>query len=141
MISADNVFSYIGYAAPYLETIEEFTLKEILEFHFKFKKLEYFNTIQELIEFLYLEKSINKPVKFFSSGMKQRLKLGLAFFSNTSLLILDEPTSNMDKTGIDWYHQLIERYTGNRTVLIGSNQEYEYQSCDKILKITDYQML
>ena len=138
-ISDDKIYSQISYASPYIENIEEFTLIELLEFHFKFKKLQYFNSINELILFMYLEKSLHKPIKFFSSGMKQRLKLGLAFFSESSILILDEPTSNLDKTGIEWYLNLIKNHTANRTVLIGSNQEYEYNFCNHILKITDYQ--
>jgi ABC-type multidrug transport system ATPase subunit len=139
MVTEEQLYKNISYASPYLENIEEFTLNELIDFHFKFKKLQFLSSKEELISFMYLEKSANKPIKFFSSGMKQRTKLGLAFFSQSSLLILDEPTSNLDKTGIAWYLNLIEKYTANRTLLIGSNQENEYDFCKHTLSITDYQ--
>ena len=88
---------------------------------------------------MYLKKSLHKQIKFYSSGMKQRVKLGLAFFSKTDILILDEPTSNLDKTGIAWYQSLIQNYTQDKTILIGSNQENEYIFCQNILNITDFQ--
>ena len=140
ILTEDHLYQHISYAAPYLENIEEFTLNELIDFHFKFKKLQFLASKEELIAFMYLEKSAHKPIKFFSSGMKQRTKLGLAFFSQSSLLILDEPCSNLDNTGIEWYQNLIKNYTQNRTVLIGSNQEYEYATCKHTLKITDFQL-
>ena len=139
LLEESTIYQKISYASPYLEQIEEFTLSELIDFHFKFKNLTYLSSTKELIELMYLEKSVHKQIKFYSSGMKQRVKLGLAFFSEASLLILDEPTSNLDTTGISWYHNLIEKYTKNKTVLIGSNQAYEYSFCNNILKITDYQ--
>ncbi len=139
-ISENNLYKNISFASPYLENIEEFTLNELIDFHFKFKQLQFVASKEELMALMYLEKSAHKQIKFFSSGMKQRTKLGLAFFSQSSLLILDEPCSNLDKMGIEWYQHLIKNYTQNRTVLIGSNQEYEYATCKHTLKITDFQL-
>jgi ATPase subunit of ABC transporter with duplicated ATPase domains len=66
------------------------------------------------------------------------LKLSLAFLTNSDVLLLDEPTSNFDTKAIDWYLQLIENYTKDRLVIIGSNQEYEYSFCKEKLSIVDY---
>ena len=122
-----------------MELIEELTLEEIWKFHFKFKKGPLVNNTDEVIQTLGLEKGRGKVIKNYSSGMKQRLKLGLAFFSDTHLLLLDEPTSNLDESGIQMYLKLIEDWKSNRTILIGSNQPLEYQMCDGKLDITSFQ--
>ncbi len=70
--------------------------------------------------------------------MKQRLQLGLAVFSNAEVLLLDEPTSNLDEENISWYIQLLSRNMDNRIVLISSNQKHEYNFCDEQIKISDF---
>ncbi len=137
-IEIDKVFEHLALATPYLELIEEFTLMEVLDFHFQFKKRLNKITNSELIALLNMESSKNKQIKYFSSGMKQRVKLILAFCSDTSILLLDEPTSNLDEQGIDWYYTLIEKFCFGRLVLVCSNQIHEYQFCEHQLKIADY---
>lgn len=134
-IEADQIFRYLVLAAPYQELVEEFTLKELVSFHLQFKKLTNGFSVNDFVEKIGLAKSRNKPVKNFSSGMKQRLKLGLAFYSDTPILLLDEPTSNLDKNGIAWYQQTVRENIANRLVIICSNQPYEYEFCRKILHI------
>jgi len=80
----------------------------------------------------------NKLIKYFSSGMKQRLKLALAFCADTPILMLDEPTSNLDKQGVEWYLSLVEQFAKNRLTIICSNQEHEYAFCTHRLDIVDY---
>jgi len=72
--------------------------------------------------------------------MKQRLKLALAFCSDTPMLMLDEPTANLDTQGIDWYLSLIQQFSRNRLTIICSNQEHEYIFCDRRLNINDYKI-
>jgi ABC-type multidrug transport system ATPase subunit len=134
-IPVENIYKEISIAAPYMELIEELTLEEIWKFHFKFKKGPLVENTDEVIETLGLIKGKGKAIKNYSSGMKQRLKLGLAFFSDTELLLLDEPTSNLDESGIEMYLKLIENWKLARTILIGSNQAQEYQMCDGKLDI------
>jgi ABC-type multidrug transport system ATPase subunit len=135
LIAPDEIFRYLGIAAPYQELIEEFTLSETVDFHTRFKPFRKGITAKKFIELIYLTKALHKPVKNFSSGMKQRLKLGLAFYSETPILLLDEPTSNLDKTGVDWYKQQIAAALPNRIVIVCSNQPYEYEFCKNILHI------
>ncbi len=137
-IPAESIYREISIAAPYMELIEELTLEEIWKFHFKFKKGPLVNDTDEVIQTLGLEKGRGKVIKNYSSGMKQRLKLGLAFFSDTELLLLDEPTSNLDENGMQMYLKLIENWKSNRTILIGSNQLQEYQMCDGKLDIIEF---
>ena len=137
-IDIEMVFKHITLAAPYLELIEEFSLQEVIDFHFQFKPYIAGMDKAGLIALLGMQTSKNKLVKYFSSGMKQRLKLALAFCSDTAILMLDEPTSNLDAQGVEWYQELVKQYAGNRLIIVGSNQEQEYSFCKDKLIITDY---
>ena len=126
-------------AAPYLELIEEFTLVEALEFHQKMLPFREGLTIDSIVEKLYLADSKNKEVKYYSSGMKQRVKLGLALLSDTPFVLLDEPTSNLDATAIEWYNQLVEENKKDRILLVCSNdQKAEFGFCTQQLNVASY---
>ncbi len=137
-ILIDNYYQHLVIAAPYLELIEDFTLTEIVEFHIKFKPFKNNLSILEFIDFIELPKAKNKEVKFFSSGMKQRVKLGLAFWSDSEILMLDEPTSNLDAEATKWYLKNVQEYSKNRLLMLCSNQSSEYEFCENILNIQDY---
>jgi ABC-type multidrug transport system ATPase subunit len=137
-IRPEEIFQQLSLAAPYLELIEEFTLQEVINFHFKFKAYKPGIDAVTVIDLLGMAAHKNKLIKYFSSGMKQRLKLALAFCSDTPILMLDEPTSNLDTQGVDWYLSLVEQYAKNRLTIICSNQEHEYGFCGERLNISDY---
>ncbi len=138
-LDLDKCHSQISLAAPYVDLIEEFTLDELLTFHFKFKPLLAGFTIPKLKEILGFQEAVyQKEIKNFSSGMKQRVKLILACCSQASVLFLDEPTSNLDKEGEKWYLNLVELTNKNRIIIIGSNQEHEYSFCQEFIQIMDY---
>lgn len=137
-VPVDVIYQYMSFAAPYLDLIEEFTLQETIDFHYKFKALYEGYSTERVMDLLGLAKSQDKPLKYFSSGMKQRTKLALACCTATPVLILDEPTSNLDKQGVSWYHDIIEKFTPGRLVIIGSNQESEYSFCNHFVQITDF---
>jgi ABC-type multidrug transport system ATPase subunit len=137
-IEIDNFYKHLIIAAPYLELIEDFTLTELLAFHIKFKPLKNNLSITEFIDFIELPKAKNKEIKYFSSGMKQRVKLGLAFQSDCEILMLDEPTSNLDAQATDWYLRNVQEHSKNRMLFICSNQASEYEFCRNILNIQDY---
>ncbi|MGZ3834002.1 MAG: ABC transporter ATP-binding protein [Mucilaginibacter sp.] len=137
-IEPEAVFKQLSLAAPYLELIEEFTLEEMIDFHFKFKLYRPGTDKEGVISLLNLEGARHKLIKYFSSGMKQRLKLALAFCSDTPMLMLDEPTSNLDAQGVEWYLNLVQQFAANRLTIVCSNQEYEYSFCKHQLNISDY---
>lgn len=137
-IEVDNFYKHLIIAAPYLELIEDFTLTELLSFHIKFKPLKSNLSIPDFIDFIELPKAKNKEIKFFSSGMKQRVKLGLAFQSDCEILMLDEPTSNLDAQATNWYLRNVQEYSKNRLLFICSNQPNEYEFCENILNIQKY---
>lgn len=137
-VGIDDIYREIVIAAPYLELVEEFTLLESIEFHQKFKQFKDDLTPKQLIEKLNLKPHADKPVRNFSSGMKQRLKLGLAFWSISDIILLDEPTSNLDAQATEWYLSQIEQHTQDRLLIICSNQPHEYAFCKNIVDIRDY---
>jgi len=137
-IEAEKIFGQLSFAAPYLDLIEEFSLTEVIDFHFKFKPYKSGLDKNSVIALLGMEASRNKQIRNFSSGMKQRLKLALAFCADTPLLMLDEPTSNLDSQGVEWYLSLIQQYAAGRLTIICSNQEQEYSFCKERINITDY---
>ncbi|MBL7815314.1 MAG: ABC transporter ATP-binding protein [Saprospiraceae bacterium] len=136
----DDIYKHISYAAPYIDLIEELTLTEMIQFHTTFKPLSKSLKINDLIEILGFEKSRHKEIRYFSSGMKQRLKLALAICSNSPILLLDEPTTNLDAQGVAWYRQLMSRFTEgtHRLTIVASNIEHDYDFCDIQLNIEDY---
>ncbi len=137
-IAPEAVYTSLSLTAPYLELVEEFSLLEMIQFHTRFKPLRQNLTHLQLIERMGLEKSKYKFVKDFSSGMKQRLKLGLAIYSDSSLLLLDEPTTNLDQEGVAWYQEHVSQNRENRLIIVGSNIQHEYSFCDQQLRISDY---
>jgi len=137
-IQPEQHYNYISLAAPYLELIEEMTAKEMLHFHASFKPLLQSYSIEEILKIVGLETAVHKQLRYFSSGMKQRLKLAQAFFSSKPLLLLDEPTTNLDADGITLYQSLISNYTKNKLVIISSNVKQEYAFCDAVIDIQAY---
>ena len=138
-IDPAGIFSFLSIVAPYQELIEEFTLSEMLKFHFSFKQLFHGYSLSDVLELLGLKNTGSKSLKLFSSGMKQRVKIILALLSATPILLLDEPTNNLDQAGIDWYLDLVNKFSNGRTIIVCSNlQQQETSFCTQTLLIEDY---
>lgn len=135
-VESADVFHYLNYTAPYIELIEEFTLNELLTFHFTFKQLDENHSFETIKQNIQLPE--NKPIRYFSSGMKMKLKLALSMFSKGSLLLLDEPCSNFDNANTTWYQQEMQKILGKKTIIIASNNEAEFSFCKHVLNIADY---
>ncbi len=138
-IHIDDWYRYITLAAPYLELVEEFTLREFAEFHQSFKPFKSSLTISQFLDFAQLSHAGNKLIRHFSSGMKQRLRLALAFQTDVPVVFLDEPTSNLDSKGIQWYLDNVPVLLEDRQlVIVGSNQPGEYTFCKEFVNLGDY---
>lgn len=137
-LTPENIYRHVSICAPYLELIEEMTAQEFLDFHQGFKPFLPGITTKSIIEILGLEKATHKQIRFYSSGMKQRVKLAQCIFSNSALVLLDEPCTNLDSTGINLYHSLIQQYCTNRLVVVSSNDEVEYGFCTERINMADW---
>ncbi|HNQ11594.1 MAG TPA: ATP-binding cassette domain-containing protein [Bacteroidia bacterium] len=132
-------YSHVTLAAPYLDLYDEFTMREMVEFYFKFKKPLIFDREEIMQIGKFQSTQYDRLIKHFSSGMKQRLKLLLAFSSDTPLLLLDEPVSNLDETSILWFDQMIKDYTTNRMVIICTNNHpAELSISNSQLNLSDF---
>lgn len=127
-IEPNTLYQHVAMAAPYIELIEELNLNELLHYHKQFKPLSL--SPPEIIEHIQLQHAAHKPIAAYSSGMKQRVKLALAIFSESPFLLLDEPCSNLDAQGIQLYRHLIEQFTQNKLLIIASNDPNEYDFCE-----------
>lgn len=140
-IDPDSIFKNLSFCAPYLELIEEMTGQEFLQFHASFKPFIDELKVPDILESTGLSAAAGKQIRYYSSGMKQRLKLAQAIFSDTGILLLDEPCTNLDKTGITLYRKLMESHTADRLVVISSNYDVEYDFCDEILRPEDWKKI
>ncbi len=134
-IPVQQIHQQTSYVAPYLDLPEELTLEEQLHFHFNFKTLECGYTIDDIINQIWLTESRHKKVKHFSSGMKQRVKLAQAFYANSPILFFDEPCTNLDARGIEWYREMVLKLRKNKLVVIASNQTFEYDFADEVIEV------
>jgi ABC-type multidrug transport system ATPase subunit len=139
VLPVDNIYQQLSLAAPYVELIEEFTLNELIDFHFKFKNYLPSFDKETVVSLLGLAHALDREIRFFSSGMRQRVKLALACCSASDLVLLDEPTSNLDSAGEQWYLSLIDRTKlPSRLFIVCSNQKKEYEFCDESISIVDF---
>lgn len=125
-IPVEEISTKVSIATPYMDLIEELTLMELLTFHFKLKKIRNNIPLKELLKIMYLGGAQDKYLGNFSSGMRQRVKLGLAFYTESDMIFLDEPGTNLDDHAFEWYIDQLKKLPKNSLVLIASNNPSEY---------------
>ena len=137
LIENDLAFKQISFAAPYSEIIEEFTISELISFLVGLQNLPSAFNIKAFEEFSELKTNPNKLIKDFSSGMKQKTKLTLAFSTPRPFLFLDEPTTNLDFKSKDWFQRKLEAEK-DKLIVIASNEESEIKYCEERIQILDF---
>lgn len=138
-IPVEEVYNQVVVAAPYMDLIEELTLEEQLRFHFNMRKPRPGHSIEDMIARLYMVDSRAKQITNFSSGMKQRLKLGLAFFTEAKAIFLDEPGTNLDEQAMAWYaDNLNNSALHGSLILIASNQKTEYPATAEVISVASF---
>jgi ABC-type multidrug transport system ATPase subunit len=137
-IPESEIFQQISIATPYMDLIDEFTLMEQVNFHFSIKQMRAGASTESIIDSMYLKSSSRKQIGNFSSGMRQRLKLGLAFNTDSQIIFLDEPGTNLDKQAFVWYTNQLRQIHPQTLVLIASNNPEEYTSASAVINIMDY---
>ncbi len=138
-IAVEDFFRHVTFSGPYLELIEEFTLEEMLTFHSHFRKFRNNMDVNSVMDATGLMRNRNKPIKYFSSGMKQRVRLALALLTESEVVLLDEPAANLDRKAIEWYRSLVAANRNNRIIIVCSNsQSEEHDFCTQTIVIDDY---
>ena len=141
-IPVDDFFRHVTYSGPYLELIEEFTLEEMLTFHSRFRKFRRQLDVNAVMEITGLIRNRNKPIKYFSSGMKQRVRLAIALLTESEVVLLDEPAANLDRKAVEWYRNLVFENRADRIIIVCSNsQADEYDFCTQSIVIDDYKRI
>ena len=127
---ASGIYRHISMAAPYMQLFETLTLRESIDMHYRFKNWNNGVLSHDVPDILQLEKFTDQCIGEFSSGMKQRVKLGLAILSDVDTVLLDEPASNLDRAGRTWYLEMVEKYASGKSFVVCSNHmEEEYEFC------------
>ncbi|MEO6132429.1 MAG: ATP-binding cassette domain-containing protein [Saprospiraceae bacterium] len=128
-IREQDVFRQVHFVAPYNSVIEELTLKELFQLHKSLGLLSKYIHFQKWFPILEYSFNPDQPIKSYSSGMKQRVKLGLVLPDDRPLLLLDEPTSNLDAKGKSWFFSLVQQLNDSQTLVIASNDQAEISYC------------
>lgn len=129
-----------GYVAPYLNVYDGFTARENLAFIAQVRRIEHADEkIDELVAAVSLKGRENELVQTYSSGMKQRVKYAAAMLTDPIVLILDEPTTNLDAAGIEMVHALMRRQRERGGIIVlASNNAEEVTWCDRAIDVQDY---
>lgn len=138
-LDREAVYREVSFAAPYIDLIEEFSLHESIAFHRQFKPLVNGWREAEVLDCLQLTKrATHQPLRYFSSGMRQRVKLAFAILAQTPILLLDEPTITLDSDGVRWYQSLLQQHSQGRLLIVASNVPSDYELCSEVFSIMDY---
>lgn len=138
LIPIEKLYNYISFCAPGQQLVEELTLSEFFDFHFSFKRPLNGLSVKDIIAITRLPDTTGKTIGDYSSGMKQRVKLAQAIFSDTSILLLDEPCTNLDQQGVEQYRNWIEQYAKDRLVIVASNDTREHFFCTELFDLEEY---
>ncbi|MBZ0200967.1 MAG: ABC transporter ATP-binding protein [Ignavibacteriaceae bacterium] len=138
-IVPEKLHNYIGFVSPYLFLYDEFTAWENLSYTSDIREIKLnIERVEYLLNEFLLYNRRNDDVKTYSSGMKQRLKFIFALMHQPQLIILDEPTSNLDDSGKESVYKIIEEEGKENIVLIASNEKQDLALCNSTLAIEDY---
>ena len=137
-IEIENIYKSISITSPFLELIEDFTLTELVSFHAKLKPFVNNLNINKFIDLIEFNDHSEKQIKYFSSGMRQKLKLGLCIFANDPILFLDEPTTNLDIKTKEWFIENINSVKQNKLIILASNDPFEYSFSKNIIDIQQF---
>ncbi|MBZ0179822.1 MAG: ABC transporter ATP-binding protein [Melioribacteraceae bacterium] len=139
IIPSEKLHDIIGFVSPYLVLYDEFTAEENLVHFAKIRGAVYNETQADKLfgDFNLFDRK-NDLLKTYSSGMKQRMKYLFALLHNPYLLLLDEPTSNLDKAGKDKVYEIIRDESKSKCIIIASNESSDLELCGEIIQIENY---
>lgn len=124
----------VGYVPQELAFYSDLTTLDTAEYYARLKRVDR-NRARAVLAEVGLDEHDRKLVGALSGGMKQRLALGLALLADPPVLVLDEPTSNLDAAGRDQFLQLLAGVrSAGKTVLFTSHRIEEISAlADRVL--------
>ncbi|MGQ9495304.1 MAG: ABC transporter ATP-binding protein [Thermoanaerobaculaceae bacterium] len=130
-------YRVLGVCAPDMAVYEELTALENLRFFLRVRGLPQDETyMSSWLERLGLEAAdFRRPVSQFSSGMLQRVKLAQAMVHQPGVLLLDEPSSNLDKSGHELVAQLIKELKEAAAIIVATNDPREVAWGDEVIEL------
>lgn len=141
IIPAEKLHNHIGFVSPYLTLYDEFTALENIEHFSRIRGIVSDNERRgNLLNDLGIYSRRNDYVKAYSSGMKQRLKYVFALIHRPELILLDEPTSNLDSSGKDAVYKLIENEIKKSVVIIASNEDADLARCGEVIYLEEFKL-
>ncbi len=126
----------ISYSSPEMDLLNDYSIQELFDFHFQFKKPKI--SIKEQLITSKLINHKDKKYSSLSSGITNKVKLSLAIFTDSPVLLLDEPCTNFDHENNKWYTQMIDKYCNNQLIIVASNNSYEYTFCNEQINIQHF---
>lgn len=125
----------IGFVPQELTFHDDMTVRETLFFYAALKKVGDGFDFEPLLARLELSQHVDKLVRELSGGLKQRLALALALLSEPPILLMDEPTANLDvRAREDFLHLLLSLKRAGKTLLFSSHRLHEVMSlADRVL--------
>jgi len=135
VVPEDLLYRYVHFVAPYNTVIEELNLPELFVLHHRLGLLKAFKQYADWHEKLEYPFDPERQIKTFSSGMKQRIKLGLVLLDDRPLIMLDEPGSNLDEQGKAWFYHLLDQLTTAQTLIVASNESAEIGYCTSSISV------
>ena len=138
-IIPERLHNHIGFVSPYLVLYEEFSAWENLNYFARIRGVQFEKErVEKLLDHFLLLNRKDDMVKTYSSGMKQRMKFIFALMHNPDLLILDEPTSNLDEEGKNSVYNIVREEGKKNIVIIASNEKTDLNLCGDVIHLVEY---
>jgi heme exporter protein A len=136
IVSPERIFSHVGFVAPYLALYDEFSAIENIKLYCAIRGVRYSPEFAKvLLEKTGLPVDRKDPIRSYSSGMKQRMKMIFAILHRPPMLLLDEPISNLDSDGVGMVYSIIGEWRQFGSVIIATNDASDIAQCDRTIML------
>lgn len=133
-VVGNQLNDHIGYLSPRINLYNELTSIETLDFIAGARGMNKYNS-GELLGIYGLSDHVNKKIANYSSGMKQRLKFIISILHNPPVILLDEPTVNLDAAGSDAVFSYIDSVRSDKIIVIATNEACEADFCGRRISL------
>jgi len=129
---AGDPHRHAGLVAPYVQMFEEFSPLENLQIGAGLRGSRFDGArASALLARVGLAGRINDPVRTFSSGMKQRVKYAFALQHEPALLVLDEPTANLDDEGVALARAVMAEQRARGALVVATNDPGDVETFER----------